>query len=153
MVDLSKPHQYLLTPTAFNNFYKGVIGEKIFALVAEKYRLDWHDMSDLEKDKFELVDGFLKRGIRQIYVDVKNFDSRKRAYFESEAAFERKERYKLERLKTKRIVIVNLYDWEGKEYPGNSKDWIIYYPALFQNDGTLNRSVVDSLSSLLNEEE
>ncbi|MDH5816819.1 hypothetical protein QFX17_00600 [Lactobacillus helveticus] len=55
-LDFSKKSQWLLTPAAFNNLYKASISEKIFALICQKYHLDFHEMRDLSQNEFERFD-------------------------------------------------------------------------------------------------
>lgn len=151
MTDLSEPHKYLVTPTAFNNLYKGIIGEKIFTLVAEKYHLPWHEMEELSKNHFELMDGFFQKPGKITYVDVKNYDSHKKAYIASQGEFDQKEMGKIERLEDGKneiqVLIVNLYDWENVEYPVHRQDKITYYPALFSHNGTLNEKVIEEIEN------
>ncbi|WP_231131919.1 hypothetical protein [Lactobacillus delbrueckii] len=75
--DLSfKPSRYLLTPGAFNNIYKGAIGEAIGGAVMKHLGFDYHDMADLPNSEMERFDGYLKADDgRIVYVDWKNYNT------------------------------------------------------------------------------
>lgn len=152
-VDLSSEHKYLLTPGIFNNFYKAVLSEKIFIMVAEHFGLDVHSMEELSQDEFEKMDGYLVSAKNRIlYYDMKNYDDTRSDQYETKADFLQKEREKLTEMVGNSAVIINFYNWSGKHYvadrlPREIKNDAVYiYPCLFKHNGEINQVVLDDLS-------
>lgn len=152
-VDLSGQHKYLLTPGIFNNFYKAAISEKIFIMVAEHFGLDVHPMEELSQDEFEKMDGYLASTTgRILYYDMKNYDDTKSDQYETKADFLKKEQEKLAEMIGNSAVIINFYNWSGKNYAADRlpKEFIngaVYiYPCLFKHNGEINQIVIDDLS-------
>ncbi len=147
----------LLTPLAFNNLYKAAISEKIFEIVAHHYSWNFHSMKDLAKSEFELYDGFLNIQNSILYVDVKNYNSNKYSMSKKNLNQQviKKEKERLGVSEGQAVVIVNLYQFESDmEYKAVrildkiKSDGVYIYPALFDNDGTLNNDLIQDLGEL-----
>lgn len=156
-LDFSKKGELLLTPLAFNNLYKAAISEKIFQIVARHYSWNFHSMKDLAKSEFELYDGFLNIQNSILYVDVKNYNSNKYSMSKKNLNQQviKKEKERLGVSEGQAVVIVNLYQFESDmEYKAVrildkiKSDGVYIYPALFDNDGTLNNDLIQDLGEL-----
>lgn len=156
-LDFSKKGELLLTPLAFNNLYKAAISEKIFEIVAHHYSWNFHSMKDLAKSEFELYDGFLNIQNSILYVDVKNYNSNKYSMSKKNLNQQviKKEKERLGVSEGQAVVIVNLYQFESDmEYKAVrildkiKSDGVYIYPALFDNDGTLNNDLIQDLGEL-----
>lgn len=64
---------YILNPTAFNNLYKGRVGEAVFDFMCETYGLPYREIED--PSKFEHADRLSDDG--RIAIDVKNYSDGK----------------------------------------------------------------------------
>lgn len=151
--NLSDKHNYLLTPGIFNNFYKAAISEKIFDLVAKHYDLDVHSMADLSHDEFEKMDGYLLTNDGKIlYIDMKNYNAERATKYDTKSNFTKKEYSKLAGMQGNSVAIINFYNWSGKPYVSQritdsvDNEAIYVYPALFNNDGSINEEVINDLS-------
>lgn len=150
-LDFSKKSQWLVTPAAFNNLYKAAISEKIFALICQKYHLDFHEMRDLSQNEFERFDGFLKLNDQRIlYVDMKNYDSRKTSVLAKDA--EKHVQDKLNDSTGNAAVIINFYEFDKDNAYRNksirkeiNEKNIYYYPHLFRNNGELDNELLQDL--------
>ena len=153
--DLSGKHRFLLTPGIFNNFYKAAISEKIFELVARHFELDIHSMEELDRNEFEMMDGYLvSRAGKKLYYDMKNYDDTRASDYQNKTDFLNKETNKLSQMKGNSAVIINFYNWSGNDYSAQKisdglQDGAIYiYPALFKQDGKLDFNVINDLKNL-----
>lgn len=150
-LDFSKKSQWLLTPAAFNNLYKAAISEEIFALICQKYHLDFHEMRELSQNEFERFDGFLKLNDQRIlYVDMKNYDSRRTTVLAKDV--EKHIQNKLNESTGNAAVIINFYEFEKENAYRNSgirneinEKKIYYYPHLFRHNGEIDNALLQDL--------
>lgn len=155
-IDLSGKHKYLLTPGMFNNFYKAVISEKIFELVARHCSMAIYSMRDLTQNEFEMMDGYFETKNGQIlYYDMKNYNDSRASAYATSAEFERKEIDKLAEMQGNSAVIINFFDWTNKNYRAKriikqiETNGIYIYPCLFKNNGELNTDVIEDLKEVV----
>lgn len=147
--DLSfKPSRYLLTPGAFNNLYKGAIGEAIGGAVMKHLGFDYHDMADLPNSEMERFDGYLKADDgRIVYVDWKNYNTDAPSGDNDQTV--RRIKRKLGMVEMgKSAIIINISKWSNKQMQaiqiaGGLADKKVYlYPYLFDEKGELNQKLV-----------
>lgn len=145
------PSRYLLIPGAFNNLYKGALGEAIGEAVLKQAGLDYHGMDQLPKDELERFDGFIKKADGQyVYVDWKNYDTRLSTSSETQTL--RWIKKKLGMVKHgNSAIIINILQWsKSRLHPvsivGPIEDGKVYcYPYLFDADGKLNMKLIEEL--------
>lgn len=147
--DLSfKPSRYLLTPGAFNNLYKGAIGEAIGGAVMKHLGFDYHDMADLPNSEMERFDGYLKADDgRIVYVDWKNYNTDAPSGDNDQTV--RWITRKLGMVEMgKSAIIINISKWSNKRMQaiqiasGLADKKVYLYPYLFDEKGELNQKLV-----------
>lgn len=120
-----EPQKYLLTATAFNNFYKGALGEMLGVyLLKQQLGLK---LKTLPLEKFELFDYFIEP---DIYFDFKLW----RNSYQDADLMKEKIYNKLEKCNGKKAFIINIFDSKLHKLQQDNGGKIIEIPALYDID-------------------
>lgn len=99
-----KKNEYVLTPAAFNNLYKGALGEVIISFILKKYAgLKLKAITDSEK--FEMFDCELE-DCPNVYIDFKNWGH---SFLEENKYNHKKIEQKMDAIGAEKVFIINLF--------------------------------------------
>lgn len=128
----------VMLPSLFNNIYKGRIAEKAIEMIFSK--VTGKKLERLPNENYELFD--YKVSDTDTYIDVKNWSGSGNVNHEE---ITKQALRKLETLRGKRVLFINLLYQEGSNISGMIDDRIKEIPGILRQDGSFVNESIEAI--------